>query len=69
MNAVEKITGKKIKIVDTPLPGQMTTTCANIEKAEQLLKYNPSVNLEQMIKIYYDWFLKQPEWYKKGGNL
>lgn len=66
MTAVENVTGKKIKTVETPLPGQMTTTCANIEKARKLLSYNPSVNLEQMIKIYYDWFVKQPEWYRKG---
>ena len=67
IKAVENSTGKKIKTVETPLPGQMTTTCADITKARQLLKYNPSVNLEQMIKIYYDWFIKQPEWYKKGN--
>ena len=69
IKAVENASGKKIKTVETPLPGQMTTTYANIDKAKRVLGYNPSVNLNEMIKIYYDWFMQQPEWYKKGNTL
>ncbi|MBP7859711.1 GDP-mannose 4,6-dehydratase [Patescibacteria group bacterium] len=63
---VEKITGKNIEIIKDYKPGQMKETYANVEKAKKLLNYNPSLNLEQMVEKYYNWFIKQPDWYKKG---
>ncbi len=66
LKIVEKVTGKKVKTVEDPRAGQMEVTYANISKARELLDYNPSVNLEKMVELYYEWFLKQPEWYKKG---
>ncbi len=64
LNTVEKVSGKKIKTVEDPRIGQMSITCADITKAKNILGYNPSVNLEQMIEIYYKWFIEQPEWYQ-----
>jgi len=66
LNAVELVTGKKIKLVETPLPGQMEITKADISKAKNLVGYNPVTTLPEMVKIYYEWFIKQPEWYQKG---
>jgi nucleoside-diphosphate-sugar epimerase len=44
----------------------MQTTCADTSKAQKMIGYNPQVTLDQMVEKYYEWFLKQPEWYKKG---
>ena len=63
---VELVTGKKINTREEFRPGQMTTTCADISKAKNMLGYNPSVDLPGMIRIYYEWFQKQPDWYRKG---
>ena len=63
---VERATGKKVKTVETPLPGQMQITYADITKAKKLVKYNPVTSLQKMVEKYYDWFKQQPEWYKKG---
>lgn len=66
LESVEKVSGKTIKTVREDRPGQMQVTCADTTKAQQLIGYNPSVTLDQMVEKYYEWFLKQPEWYKKG---
>ncbi len=66
IDTFEKVTGKKIKTVEEPRAGQMDITFADISKARDLLGYNPSTKLDEMVKIYYSWFLSQPEWYRKG---
>lgn len=66
LESVEKVSGKKIKTVQEDRPGQMQTTCADTSKAQKMIGYNPQVTLDQMVEKYYEWFLKQPEWYKKG---
>lgn len=66
LEIVEKVTNKKVKTYDEPRAGQMEITFADVSKAKELLGYNPSTNLEEMVKIYYEWFLNQPEWYRKG---
>ncbi len=65
MNSVEKVVGNPIKTKELPLPGQMQITYANVDKAKELLDYNPKTSLDEMIDIYYKWFLDQPEWYRK----
>ncbi len=62
---VEQVTEKKIKTVEDPRPGQMETTFANIEKARNILDYQPTLSLRDIIDMYYTWFLKQPEWYQR----
>ncbi len=66
MDCVEKITGKEVETKKKYLPGQMKETFADIKKAKALIGYNPITSLEDMVKIYYGWFLNQPDWYKKG---
>lgn len=66
MNTVKKVTGKEIETYEEPRAGQMEVTFADVSKAKKLLGYNPSTSLEEMVKIYYEWFLNQPEWYKRA---
>lgn len=40
--------------------GDVETTHADIEKAKKLLNYNPSVSLNEGIKLFYDWFKNKP---------
>lgn len=64
---VAKVTGKEPRIEEKPeRQGEMQLTFANIEKAKKLLNYNPATSIEESIKIYYEWFLAQEDWYKKG---
>lgn len=64
---VEKVTGKKIRGKKMPpRQGEMKLTCANIDKAKDMLGYNPTMSIEESIKIFYDWYLVQDETYKKG---
>lgn len=65
ISATERVTGKKVKTKQEPRPGQMEITCADITKARKMLNYNPTSILEDMFASYYEWHLKQPEWYKK----
>jgi nucleoside-diphosphate-sugar epimerase len=44
----------------------MVHTLADISKAKKILGYNPTETIRDMLKIYYTWFLEQPDWYKKG---
>lgn len=65
---IEKVCDKKANIKVMPVrQGEMLLTFANIEKAKKMLGYNPSTTMEQMVKKYYDWFLKQEDWYKMYG--
>jgi UDP-glucuronate 4-epimerase len=66
LESVERVTGKKIRTVRQDRPGQMQVTCADTAKASRLIGYNPTITLDQMVDKYYAWFLKQPEWYRKG---
>ena len=66
LESVERVTCKRIKIVKGYRPGQMQITAADISKARKLVGYNPAVTLDQMVEKYFEWFIKQPEWYKKG---
>jgi UDP-glucuronate 4-epimerase len=63
--AVEKVTGKKVNTKKNYLPGQMKETYSDISRAKELIGFDPKTTLEEMVQIYYDWFMKQPDWYKK----
>lgn len=67
IKAVETVTGKTANLViKPPRKGEMVDTFANIDKARKTLGYNPTTTVEQLVKIYYDWFVLQEDWYKKG---
>ena len=63
---VESITGKEINKVVEVRPGQMQITNANVDKARKLVNYNPRYKINETVKMYYDWYMKQPEWYRKA---
>ncbi len=68
INGIEKVAGKKANIIKgKKRAGEMELTYSNTEKAKLGLGYNPSTPIEESIKIYYEWFLKQEDWYKKGN--
>jgi UDP-glucuronate 4-epimerase len=68
LESVERVTGKKIKTIKKDRPGQMQITCAETGKAKKLIDYCPTITLDQMLDKYYEWFVKQPEWYKRGDE-
>lgn len=67
ISTISKVTGKEPRIIEAEKrQGEMELTFANIEKAKNMINYNPSTTIEESIRIYYEWFLAQEEWYKKG---
>lgn len=67
INTVAKVTGREPRIIDKEeRKGEMQLTFANIDKAKKFINYNPSTTIEESMKIYYEWFLAQEDWYKKG---
>ncbi|WP_338733287.1 NAD-dependent epimerase/dehydratase family protein [Mangrovimonas cancribranchiae] len=60
IEAVEKVLGKQIKIdVKPKRPGDQWRTKANIDKARELLQYNPQTTLLEAVE-------KQVAWYKEN---
>lgn len=59
---IEKVTGKKAIIEQHPdQPGDVPKTYADIEKAKQLLGYNPQTQIEEGLKKFYDWFVQHKD--------
>jgi len=59
---IEKELGKKAVLERLPMqPGDVTITCADVEKARRLLGYNPSIPVSEGIRKFV-------EWYKSGRN-
>lgn len=57
---IEKLTGKKAKIIEKPRhPADVLTTYADIRKAKKLLAWQPKTNLETGMKQFIDWYTKQ----------
>lgn len=57
INTIEKIVGKraKLKIEKTP-KSEPTVTFANIAKAKRLLKYRPSISIDEGLKSTWEWY-------------
>jgi UDP-glucuronate 4-epimerase len=56
---IETVTGKKAIVNQQPeQPGDLRQTCADINKAKQLLQYNPKTKLDEGLRLFYDWYLK-----------
>lgn len=61
IEAVERACGQKAIIDRQPeQPGDVPQTYADISKAQELLGYNPSTNLEDGLQAFFEWF-KQKE--------
>ncbi len=59
ISAIEKNLGKKASIVQKEIqPGDVKQTYADISKAKKLLGYEPKIKLEEGMKIFCEWFLK-----------
>jgi UDP-glucuronate 4-epimerase len=53
----EVIQNDKIEIVTKEIAkGDVETTHADIDKAKKLIHYNPSISLNEGVKLFYDWF-------------
>lgn len=62
IEAIENVCGKKAMINRLPeQPGDVGITYANINKAQQLLGYNPKTDLNTGLKIFYEWFNNKNE--------
>jgi len=67
IKTVEEVTGKKINGKKMPArKGEMILTFANIDKAKEMIGYDPTTPIEESIRIFYEWYLKQDEAYKMG---
>lgn len=59
ISMLEEVTGKKALIESLPeQPGDVPKTFADIQKAKELLGYNPSTNLETGLKKFYAWYVQ-----------
>lgn len=57
---VESYLGKKAMIVEKPIPeGDVLRTYADVSKASKLIDFSPKVKIEDGLKIFIDWFLKE----------
>jgi UDP-glucuronate 4-epimerase len=60
---IEELTGKKAQVVhDPPNPAEMLGNWANVEKARQLLGWQPQVGLRQGIGAVIDWYNQERSW-------
>ena len=67
LDTIQEVVGKKANIVyKDHRQGEMLVTYANVDKAKKMIGYNPSTSIKESIKMYYEWFLEQEDWYKKG---
>lgn len=56
----EKITGKKARIEEHPVPAvDVRATCANIARAQKLLGWHPTTDLETGLRKFIDWFIRE----------
>jgi UDP-glucuronate 4-epimerase len=54
---LEHWSGRKARFTDVPAPkSDMEQTCANIDKARQLLGYRPSVSLADGTRAFWEWY-------------
>ncbi len=54
---IEKVTGKKAKIAEKPIPqGDVNITYADISKAQKVFNYQPTTSLEEGMKSFLEWY-------------
>lgn len=57
INAIYVLMGEEPNIKQLPMqPGDVNITYANIEKARQLLNYDPSTDIQAGLKKFIDWY-------------
>lgn len=66
ISIIEQLLGKKAQIDHQPAhPADVPATWASIDKAKELLGWQPKIRLEQGVKLAVDWYLENREWAKK----
>ena len=54
---IEEQAGKRSHLIDKPMPAaDIEYTYANIDRAKELLDYEPTVTVEQGVKRFWDWY-------------
>lgn len=62
---VERLIGRKAKIkTSPPMESDMLTTFASIDKARELLAWEPSVGIEEGVTRTLEWYRKERSWAK-----
>lgn len=57
VRALEKLAGKRAPLNSEPMmKADVSYTYANIDKARQLLGYEPSVSVDEGVSHFYDWY-------------
>jgi len=65
---IRALVGAKVPIMHQPLPqDDPKQRCPDISKAKRILKWEPKVNLEEGLRITYDYFKKQVATTKNSG--
>lgn len=60
IDAIEKAIGKKAVISQKEMqPGDVKQTYADISKARRLLKYSPKTKVEEGMRIFCEWYMKE----------
>ena len=60
--AIEKATEKKVRIKQMPMqPGDVDITYANIDKAKEMLGYDPLYSFEEGVRNFVEWYRKTVE--------
>lgn len=60
ISSIERVCGREALIERLPeQPGDVPQTFADIAKAQDLLAYNPSTDLETGLEAFYKWFIQQ----------
>lgn len=63
---IEGLLGRKAQIDRRPAhPADVPATWASIDKAKELLGWEPKIRLEEGLKRTVDWYLENREWAKK----
>ena len=66
ISLIEELLGKKAQIDYRPVhPADVPATWASIDKARELLGWQPKIKLEQGLKLAVDWYLENREWAKE----
>jgi len=61
VSLIAEISGRKAELQRLPAqPGDAEVTCADIDKARQLLSYNPQTSIRTGLAKFIEWFEEQP---------
>jgi UDP-glucuronate 4-epimerase len=56
--ALERLARKKPRLVSAPMiDADVSSTCADIEKARRLLGYAPQVSVQTGVERFYEWYV------------